>query len=253
MSGIDLNSDIGESFGRWTLGDDAAILQSISSANIACGYHAGDPTTIAETCRAAVERRVEIGAHPSYRDFAGFGRRFIEVPPRELTHEVIAQIGTLSALASVEGGSVRYVKPHGALYNACAVNREQAEAVVNAVRSVDSTLPIVVPPDSVILEIAEAAGLRAVIEAFADRHYLPDGRLVPRSDPRAVITDPAEVVERVNRLLEGYVVAVDGTRIDLRAETVCLHGDTAGAVELATSVRSALDEAGIRVESFVNA
>lgn len=252
MKSIDLNSDVGESFGAWTLGDDAAVMDFISSANVACGFHAGDPTGIRETCRAAVQHSVVIGAHPSYRDLSGFGRRFMDVAPTGLTDDIVFQIGSLKAIAHAEGASVRYVKPHGALYNAIVHHERQAQAVVEAIIAVDSSLPLVVPPGSAIRRRAEKAGLRTVIEAFADRAYGADGSLVPRSESGAVIQDPAAVVARVLALVEdGYIPAVDGTRVSLDAETLCVHGDTRGAVELSRAIRDVLREAGVETRSFV--
>lgn len=252
MHRIDLNSDVGESFGAWTLGDDAAVFEFVSSANVACGFHAGDPTGIRETCRAAVRHGVVIGAHPSYRDRAGFGRRFMDVAPTDLTNDIVAQIGLLDALAHAEGTSVRYVKPHGALYNAIVHHERQAQAVVQAVVDVDATLPLVVPPASVIQRKAEAAGLRTVVEAYADRAYAADGSLVPRSEAGAVLHDPATVVARVLALVEdGHVRAVDGSSVRLDAETLCLHGDTPGAVDLSRAIRDALRQAGIETRNFV--
>jgi len=248
---IDLNADVGESFGAWTMGDDAAILRVVTSANVACGFHAGDPRTARRTCALAAEAGVAVGAHVSYRDLAGFGRRFLDVDPGELTDEVVYQIGALQALAAAAGTAVRYVKPHGALYNAIVHHRAQARAVAAAVRTVDPGLPILVLPGTVIEEEARAAGLRPVVEAFADRAYLPDGTLVPRSRPGAVVTDPQEVADRVVRMAtEGTVTAVDGTAVRVRAESVCVHGDTPGAVALATAVREALDAAGVLVAGF---
>ncbi|WP_454083754.1 LamB/YcsF family protein [Georgenia sp. Marseille-Q6866] len=248
---IDLNADVGESFGAWTMGDDAAILRVVTSANVACGFHAGDPRTARRTCALAAEAGVAVGAHVSYRDLAGFGRRFLDVDPGELTDEVVYQIGALQALAAAAGTEVRYVKPHGALYNAIVHHREQARAVAAAVRTVDPGLPVLVLPGTVIEEEAGAAGLRPVVEAFADRAYLPDGTLVPRSRPGAVVTDPQEVADRVVRMAtEGTVTAVDGTAVTVRAESVCVHGDTPGAVVLATAVREALDAAGVPVAGF---
>ncbi|MBD8061365.1 LamB/YcsF family protein [Actinomycetaceae bacterium Sa1BUA1] len=248
---IDLNADVGESFGAWTMGDDAAILRVVTSANVACGFHAGDPRTARRTCALAAEAGVAVGAHVAYRDLAGFGRRFLDVDPGELTDEVVYQIGALQALAAAAGTAVRYVKPHGALYNAIVHHRAQARAVAAAVRTVDPGLPILVLPGTVIEEEARAAGLRPVVEAFADRAYLPDGTLVPRSRPGAVVTDPQEVADRVVRMAtEGTVTAVDGTAVRVRAESVCVHGDTPGAVALATAVREALDAAGVLVAGF---
>lgn len=248
---IDLNADVGESYGAWSMGDDAAILRVVSSANVACGFHAGDARTARRTCTLAAATGTHVGAHVSYNDVAGFGRRFIEVDPAELTDEVIYQIGALQAIASAAGTAVRYVKPHGALYNAIVHHREHARAVVEAVRSVDPGLPILVLPGSVVEEEARRAGLRPVAEAFADRAYLPDGSLAPRSQPDAVLTDPRQVAERVVRLAtESVVEAVDGSRVTVEAQSVCVHGDTPGAVAIAAAVRAALDEAGVTVAGF---
>ncbi|MCM3659967.1 LamB/YcsF family protein [Georgenia satyanarayanai] len=233
------------------MGDDAAILRVVTSANVACGFHAGDPRTARRTCALAAEAGVAVGAHVSYRDLAGFGRRFLDVDPGELTDEVVYQIGALQALAAAAGSAVRYVKPHGALYNAIVHHRAQARAVAAAVRTVDPGLPILVLPGTVIEEEARAAGLRPVVEAFADRAYLPDGTLVPRSRPGAVVTVPQEVADRVVRMVtEGTVAAVDGTAVPVRAQSVCVHGDTPGAVAIATAVREALDAAGVPVTGF---
>lgn len=248
---VDLNSDVGESFGRWVLGDDAAVLDEVTSANVACGFHAGDPSTLRRTCALAVERDVRIGAQVGYRDLAGFGRRFLDVAPDELTDEVLYQLGALDALARVEGGRVAYLKPHGALYNATVHHEEQAAAVVRAVREHDATLPVLGLPGSALLRHAEAAGLRTVTEAFADRGYEPDGTLVRRDRPGALLHDPAAVAERVLRLVvDGVVTAVDGSEIAVRAASVCLHGDSPGAVAMARAVRAALDAADVEVRSF---
>lgn len=253
MSGrvVDLNSDVGESFGRWVLGDDAAVLDAVTSANVACGFHAGDPSTLRRTCRLAVERGVVIGAQVGYRDLAGFGRRFLDVAPDELTDDVLYQVGALDALARAVGGRVAYLKPHGALYNATVHHDEQAAAVVRAVREHDPSLPVVGLPGSALLGHAEAAGLRTVAEAFADRGYEPDGTLVRRDRPGALLHDPAEVAARVVRLVtEGVVTAVDGSDVAVRADSVCVHGDSPGAVAMARAVRAALDAAGVAVRAF---
>ncbi|GAB3090095.1 LamB/YcsF family protein [Nocardioides zeae] len=248
---VDLNSDVGESFGRWVLGDDAAVLAEVTSANVACGFHAGDPSTLRRTCALAVERGVVIGAQVGYRDLAGFGRRFLDVAPDELTDDVLYQLGALDALARAVGGRVAYLKPHGALYNATVHHDEQAAAVVRAVREHDPSLPVLGLPGSALLGHAEAAGLRAVTEAFADRGYEPDGTLVRRDRPGALLHDPDQVAARVVRLAtEGLVTAVDGTDIAVRSDSVCLHGDSPGAVAMARAVRSALDAAGIAVRAF---
>jgi UPF0271 protein len=249
---IDLNSDVGESFGAWTMGDDEALMTVVSSASIACGFHAGDPATIRRTCAAAARAGVSVGAHVGYRDLAGFGRRFVDVAPADLTDDVIYQIGALQALAATAGTRVRYVKPHGALYNAIVRHPGQARAVVQAIAAVDDGLPLVALPGSVVATEARSAGLRVVTEAFADRAYLPDGSLVPRSRHGAVLHDPAEVAARVVRMVtQRSVTGLDGEVIDVDVESVCVHGDTPGAVSIAVAVRAALADAGVRVASFV--
>lgn len=249
---IDLNSDLGESFGAWTLGDDAAMLDLVTSANVAGGFHAGDPATLLRTCRDATERSVRIGAQVGYRDLAGFGRRFIDVAAADLTADVIYQIGALDALARSTGSGVTYVKPHGALYNAIVHHRDQARAVVEAVRAVDPSLPVLGLPGSAFLDEAEKAGLRVVTEAFADRAYTPEGTLVPRTEAGAVVHDPDTVAARVLQLVTtGTIDAIDGTRIAMRAETICVHGDTPSAVEMAATIRKLLDDEKIHVKPFV--
>lgn len=249
---VDLNSDVGESFGRWVLGDDEAVLALVSSANVACGFHAGDPLTLQTTCRHAAAQGVVVGAQVGYRDLAGFGRRYIEMEPAELTADVLYQIGALEAMARAAGTRVRYVKPHGALYNAVVHHEEQARAVVAAVRAWDPSLPVLGLPGSVLLRVAQQAGLRAVREVFADRAYTPHGTLVPRREAGAVLTDPEQVARRVVRMVtEGVVEAVDGTEVALSAESVCVHGDSAGAVQMARRIREELALVGVDVEPFV--
>jgi 5-oxoprolinase (ATP-hydrolysing) subunit A len=238
---IDLNADLGESYGRWTLGDDAAMLQLITSANIACGFHAGDPMTLRQTCRQAVEAGVVIGAQVGYPDLAGFGRRFLDMTAADLTAAVIYQVGALDGLARSVGGQVRYVKPHGALYNTVVDHQEQAAAVVEAVLACDPTLPLLGLPGSAILTLAGSAGLRTVTEYFVDRNYTPDGRLVDRRQPDALISDPALAARR----------AVDAAR-DGRANSFCTHGDSPSAVEMARAVRDAVLAAGITIAPFVD-
>lgn len=252
MAVIDLNSDLGESFGAWTLGDDAAMLDLVTSANVAAGFHAGDPSTLLRTCRDAAARGVRIGAQVGYRDLAGFGRRFIDVSAADLTADVIYQIGALDALARTAGSRVTYVKPHGALYNAIVRHRTQARAVVDAVRALDPSLPVLGLPGSEFLEEAERAGLRTVPEAFADRAYTPEGTLVPRTEPGAVVHDPGVVARRVLQLVTtGTIEAIDGSRIAVSARTICVHGDTPAAVEMATAIRKLLDDEKIHVKPFV--
>lgn len=252
MASIDLNSDVGESFGNWTMGDDAAMFRSVSSANVACGFHAGDPSTIAQTCRDAVAAGVTIGAHVGYRDLAGFGRRFLDCSPTELADDVLYQIGALDALARAAGGRIRYVKPHGALYNTIVTHEVQAQAVVDAVRSFGGDLPLLLLPGSVALKKAEAAGFRGVAEAFADRAYNPDGTLVSRREPGAVLHDETTVAANMVRLAtEGVLIARDGTALKTNAESICLHSDTDGAVAMAAVVRRELEAAGVTIRSFV--
>ncbi len=248
---IDLNSDVGESFGAWTLGDDEAIVPLVSSANVACGFHAGDPGTIRRTCAVAARAGVTVGAHVGYRDLAGFGRRFLDVAPGELADDVVYQVGALQALAAVAGTSVRYVKPHGALYTAIVDHREQARAVVEAVVAVDPALPLLTLPGAVVGEEARAAGLRVVTEAFVDRAYTRAGTLVPRRVPGAVLHDVDAVAERAVRLaVERTVETIDGDVVAVEAQSLCVHGDTPGAVAMAAAVRSALAAAGVTVAAF---
>ncbi|APH03057.1 hypothetical protein ASJ30_07425 [Janibacter indicus] len=248
---IDLNADLGESFGRWSLGDDDAMLEVVTSANVACGFHAGDPTVLRHSCEGAAARGVAIGAQVGYRDLAGFGRRFIDVVPAELTDDVLYQIGALEAFARVAGTRVRYVKPHGALYNAIVHHEEQAAAVVEAVVQYDRSLPVLGLPGSAWLRLAEEAGLTTVGEAFADRAYTPEGRLVSRREPGAVLHEPDEIAQRCVRIAtEGELVAVDGSVVPAPAGSLCVHGDSPGAVEIARRVRAGLDAAGVGVSPF---
>ncbi|MEZ0357111.1 LamB/YcsF family protein [Mycobacterium sp. SA01] len=252
MTSVDLNADLGEGFGVWELGDDAAMLDVVTSANVACGFHAGNPAGLARTSRAAAERGVRIGAQVSYLDLAGFGRRFIDVEPAELTAEVIYQIGALQALARSAGTDVGYVKPHGALYNTIVTHREQARAVAEAVHAVDPGLPVLSLAGSVFFEEAERLGLRTVAEAFADRAYRSDGALVSRRENGAVLHDPEQIAERVSRMVHrGQVSAVDGSTIDIRVESICVHGDSPGAVQIATAVRDRLLRDGVDVAAFI--
>ncbi|MCX5266827.1 LamB/YcsF family protein [Streptomyces sp. NBC_00199] len=251
MTAIDLNADLGEGFGRWQLTDDERLLSVVTSANVACGFHAGDAVTMRRVCALAVERGVTIGAQVSYRDLAGFGRRAMDVPAAELAAEVAYQIGALEVFARAAGSRVAYVKPHGALYNRVVHDEEQAGAVVEGVLLADAALPVLGLPGSRLLELARAAGLPAVPEAFADRAYTERGTLVPRGRTGAVVTDPDAVVARsVSLARAGRVASEAGTEIDVRARSLCLHGDTPGAVDLARRVRRGLEESGVRVEAF---
>lgn len=248
---IDLNADLGEGFGRWRLGDDAALLDVVSSANVACGFHAGDPSTMRRCCELAVRRGVRIGAQVGYRDLAGFGRREIDYEPDELADDVLYQLAALDGFARAAGDRVRYVKPHGALYNRAVRDRRQAQAVVAAVADYDRSLAILGLPGSSLLAAANAAGLDTVAEAFADRSYTATGELTPRRLPGAVIEDEDAVLAQVTRLATSeQVVALTGELVPVRAASVCVHGDTPGAVRLAGLVRAALSSAGVRVVAF---
>ncbi len=250
---IDLNADLGEGFGRWTLTDDEALLSVVTSANVACGFHAGDPSIMRRVCELAAGRGVRIGAQVSYRDLAGFGRRAMDVPADELAAEVAYQIGALEVFARAAGSRVSYVKPHGALYNRTVHDAAQAAAVVAGVRLAagPAGLPVLGLPGSLLLAAAAEAGLAPVPEAFADRAYTPAGALVPRGEPGAVLHDPDAVVARSVRMAaEGVTVAADGSVVAVAARSLCLHGDTPGAAGLAVRVRGALEAAGVRVEAF---
>ncbi len=253
MTTFDLNADLGESFGRWQLGDDDALLPLVTSANIACGFHAGDPTVLRYACERAAEHGVVIGAQVGYHDLGGFGRRFIDVAPEDLTNDVLYQIGALDALARVAGARVRYVKPHGALYNALVHHEEQAAAVAEAVRRYDPALPVLGLPGSAWLRRAAEAGLHTVPEAFADRAYTAEGELVSRREAGAVLHDPEQVAARSVRMIrDRQVTAVDGSVILVPARSLCVHGDSPDAVHMAQAVRKALEEAGITLRSFVD-
>jgi UPF0271 protein len=243
---IDLNADLGEGAGQ-----DAALLPLVTSANLACGFHAGDPSTILATLQTARDAGVAVGAHPSLADPEGFGRRELPVTPDEAFALVLYQVGAFAALATAAGLRPRHVKPHGALYNMAARDAVLAKAVCHAVASFDRTLLLFAPPQSALARAGEDCGLRVVSEFFADRQYLPDGSLVPRSRPDAVIHDPVEATARVLGMLRtGVVRAVTGEDIALRAETVCIHGDNPEALEFARFLRSSLLDTGVAVEAI---
>ncbi|OSC23515.1 hypothetical protein B8W69_23835 [Mycobacterium vulneris] len=251
MAGIDLNADLGEGFGVWRLGDDDAMLGIVTSANVACGFHAGDPAGLLRVCGSAAARGVRIGAQVSYRDLAGFGRRFIDVAGEDLIADVVYQIGALQAIAHAAGTSVSYVKPHGALYNTIVTHPEQAAAVAEAVRLVDAGLPVLGMAGSAFFDEADRRELRTVAEAFADRAYRSDGRLVSRREQGAVLHDPAEIADRVaDMVTSGRVTATDGTQLALKAESVCVHGDSPGAVQIAAAVRDRLEASGVEIGAF---
>lgn len=253
---IDLNADLGEGFGQWRLGDDESLLRVVTSANVACGFHAGDPATMRRVCAWATAADVRIGAQVGYRDLAGFGRRDIDYDPHDLTDDVLYQIGALDAFARAAGDRVRYVKPHGALYNRIVHDAVQAESVVRAVVAYGAALGVSLPvlglPGSVFLELATASGLRTVPEAFADRAYTAAGTLVPRSIPGAVLSSADAIAARaVGFAVEGSVVAITGERVEVAARSLCVHGDSPDAVAAARAVRDALDTAGVEVGAFV--
>ncbi|MDI3386670.1 5-oxoprolinase subunit PxpA [Streptomyces sp. B-S-A8] len=248
---IDLNADLGEGFGRWRLTDDEQLLSVVTSANVACGFHAGDAATMRRVCELAAQRGVRIGAQVSYRDLAGFGRRAMDVPTDELSAEVAYQIGALEVFARAAGTRVAYVKPHGALYNRVVRDEEQAGAVVEGVLLAGGRLPVLGLPGSRLLDVAEKAGLPTVTEAFADRAYTDEGTLVPRTRAGAVITSGDEVVARsLDLAANGSVASLTGRRVDVGARSLCLHGDTPGAVELAREVRARLEADGVDVRAF---
>jgi 5-oxoprolinase (ATP-hydrolysing) subunit A len=249
---MDLNADLGEGFGVWRLGDDDALLGVVTSANVACGFHAGDPATMRRVCSRAAAAGVAVGAQVSYRDLAGFGRRFMDVDRAELTDDILYQLAALDGIARVAGTRVAYVKPHGALYNAAVSHEGHAQAVVDAVLAYDRRLPVLGLPGSVLLREAEAAGMRPVSEGFADRGYTPAGTLVPRTQPGALVHDPVTVAARALRMAaDGVVDAVDGSPVLMPVQSVCVHGDTPGAVEMARAVRTSLEEAGLALRPFV--
>jgi 5-oxoprolinase (ATP-hydrolysing) subunit A len=247
----DLNSDLGEGFGAWSLGDDEALLDLVTSANVACGFHAGDPSTMRRVVAAAAARGVAVGAQVSYPDLVGFGRRRMDVAPDELTADVLYQVGALDGVCRAAGARVRYVKPHGALYNRVADDDEQAAAVVAAVASYGRGLPLLGLPGSAVERAAADAGVPFVAEAFADRAVTADGRLVPRGQPGAVLTDVDAVARRAVRLVvDGRVTAAGGAEVEAGAASVCVHGDTPGAVAMARAVRAALEAAGVELRPF---
>ncbi|YCH21329.1 LamB/YcsF family protein [Pseudomonas sp. D1-3] len=254
MPTIDLNSDLGESFGQWSMGDDAAMLDIVTSANVACGFHAGDPAGILRTLKAAAAKGVTIGAHVAYPDLVGFGRRNMDVASDELSADVIYQIGALQALATAAGTAVRYVKPHGALYNTIAHDTRQALAVIGAIRAVDARLVLVALAGSPLIELARREGLTCIAEAFADRAYTPQGTLVSRREPGAVLHDAAQVARRMLRLVQsGEVEAIDGSVARIEANSICVHGDSPGAIQMAREVRQLLERSGVSLSAFAGA
>ncbi len=248
---VDLNADIGESFGIYTTGNDELLLRSITSGSIACGFHAGDPSVMRTTVRLAARAGVAVGAHPAFADLAGFGRREIDADPREIADMVLYQVGALSAAAKAEGVKLRHVKPHGALYNMSVRRTDVAEAIATAVASFDDSLVLIGLPGSQLLAAGARLGLRVAAEAFADRSYEPDGSLTPRHLADAVLTEPDRAADRAVRMVrDGEIVARDGTTCSVKVDTICVHGDTPGSAALAAAVRAGLEAAGVTVASL---
>ncbi len=248
MTTINLNADLGESFGAWTMGNDAALLQVINSANIACGFHAGDPVVMRETVRMAVANGVSLGAHPAFPDLQGFGRRAMQLSPKELEATILYQVGALQAMAAAEGGRVTHVKPHGALNNMACADEAMAATVARAVKALDRDLILLAPALSALERAGEAAGLRVAREFFADRSYQSDGQLTPRAQPGAVLHDAQACVDHVLHMLDANgIVTADGQRLPTRIDSICVHGDGPGAVAAAQAIRSALQAAGQRL------
>ncbi|MBV6760017.1 LamB/YcsF family protein [Rhodococcus opacus] len=248
---VDLNCDLGEGFGQWTLADDEALLDVVTSANVACGFHAGDPMIIRKACERAAERGVAIGAHVGFRDLAGFGRRELAVSPADLRDETLYQIGALAGFARAAGSSVTYVKPHGALYNSAALDFERADAVASAIDEFTEPLTLMGPPGSQLQRAAEARGIEFVAEGFADRRYTAAGTLTPRSVSGAVIDDPDVAAAQAVRMVStGTVQSIDGDDVAVAVRSICVHGDTPGSVHTARRVRHALESADVTLGSF---
>ena len=251
MTSIDLNSDLGENVPDRIVSDDESMLRLVTSANVACGFHAGSPEGIRETLANAVAGGVVIGAHPGYRDYENFGRTKVEIDSATLQAHVEYQLGALIGLAAAVGGKVAYVKPHGALYNTIARDERQSKDVVAAIRAIDSSLVLLGLAGGVVLDIAERAGLQTAAEAFADRAYQPDGQLVSRTEPGSVLHDPTVVAERMVRLAgDGVIRAVDGTDVPVSAQSICVHGDSPGSVAMAAETKRMLQDAGITIAPF---
>ena len=248
---IDINADVGESFGAYVLGHDAALMRSITSASVAAGFHAGDPSVLRRTIRLAKSHGVAIGAHPGFPDLVGFGRRELQVTPAEAEDLVLYQIAAVAGVAAAEGVKLQHVKPHGALFNMAVKNAGLAAAIAKAVAAFDASLMLFGLPGSEMLKAGRASGLRVAAEVFADRAYEPDGSLTPRTKSGSVIHDGEAVVSRAVRMIqERTVVAVDGTVVPLGADTICIHGDTPGAGDLAASLRAGLESAGVTVRAI---
>jgi len=245
---IDINSDMGESFGAYSIGHDAGLMRAITSANVAAGFHAGDPSVLRDTIRLAKVHGVAVGAHPGFPDLVGFGRRELNVTPKEAEDFVLYQIAAVAGVARAEGVTVQHVKPHGALFNMAVRNAELAAAIARAVAAFDKSLILFGLPGSEILAAGRAAGLRVAAEVFADRAYEADGSLASRRKPGSVIHDAEKVVARAVRMAtERSVAAIDGTIVPLEADTICVHGDTPGSDDLAAKIRAGFEAAGVQV------
>ncbi|WP_406381704.1 LamB/YcsF family protein [Streptomyces sp. NBC_01618] len=246
MAQVALTTDIGEGYGRWELADDEALLDVVTAANIACGFHGGDPGIMRRTCKLSVANDVAIGAQVSYRDLHGFGRRFIACGRQELTDDLLYQMGALEVFARTAGDKISYIRAHGALYNAAATVTEHAQAIVDATREYNADLPLLAQVGTETWRLGQEAGLNMVAEAFVDRAYTPQGLLVPRTEPDAMLSDPAQASARaVEMVTQGEITAIDGSRIPIRAEAILVHCDTAGSVEIARATRKALEAADV--------
>lgn len=248
MLSVDLNCDMGEGFGPWPMGNDAELMKFVSSANIACGFHAGDPATMRKTVEVAVKRGVAIGAHPGFPDLQGFGRRAMSLRPQEIYDLVLYQVAALKGICEANGTKLRHVKPHGALYNQAAADAAMAGAIANAVAKLDPNLIVYGLSGSFLISAAKTAGLRAASEVFADRTYQENGSLTPRTDPNALVADPAEAARQALQMVaEKIVISTSGKAVNLNAETICIHGDSEHAVEFASAIRAELDKRGVAV------
>ena len=248
---IDLNCDAGESYGRWTMGDDEHLIPLMTSVNVACGEHGGDPVVMRRTIELAAQYGVSVGAHPSYPDRQGFGRRVIPMTPSEICDWMITQIGAIQAMARACGVPLRHVKPHGALYNAAMDQHAVAEAIITAIQAIDPALLLVALANSPMIALAQTRGLPVAAEAFVDRGYTAAGRLIGRESPAALITDPAVAAERAVQLVcEQTIKSVDGVKIAIHPQTICIHGDTPGAVSIAQAVRARLAGAGVEMKTM---
>jgi len=248
---LELNCDMGESFGAWNMGNDLEILPYIDAANIACGFHGGDPAVMRKTVAAALKHHVALGAHPGLPDLQGFGRRAMQVSPQEVYDMVVYQIGALAAVAASQGARLHHIKAHGALGNTAAKNAALAEAIAQATRDVDKNLIFYAQASTELVAAGENAGLRTIQEVFADRTYQPDGSLTPRSQPDAMITDlDTSIAQVLNMVMNGKVRTQDGREISITADTLCMHGDQPGAVAFARGIRAALEEAGVTIQAI---